>query len=130
MIATTATDRVLVDSSGWLEALTDDVNAEKFHPYLLREPDIVVPAIVIYEVFKILTRQRPQPLAAMFISHALRCQVVPLDENIAMGAALASIEHKLSMADAIIYTTALNHQVELITGDAAFQGLPGVTLIQ
>jgi predicted nucleic acid-binding protein len=33
------------------------------------------------------------------------------------------------MADALIYATAQAHQAELITSDAHFSGLPGVTLI-
>jgi predicted nucleic acid-binding protein len=33
------------------------------------------------------------------------------------------------MADAIIYATAQAHQAELITSDAHFSRLPGVTLI-
>ena len=32
------------------------------------------------------------------------------------------------MADAIIYATAQAHQAQLVTGDAAFRGLPGVII--
>jgi len=128
--AATDTERVLVDSSGWLEAMTGDANGPKFEPFLMREPEIVVPTIVIYEVCKILNRNQDQTMTARFISHALRCCVVPLDEHLAMGAANASAQYKLAMADAIIYATALREGTRLVTGDAAFQGLPGVTLIQ
>jgi predicted nucleic acid-binding protein len=33
------------------------------------------------------------------------------------------------MADAIIYATAQTHAAQLVTGDSAFQGLPGVTIL-
>jgi hypothetical protein len=33
------------------------------------------------------------------------------------------------MADAIIYATARAHQAELVTSDAQFIGLPGVTVL-
>jgi predicted nucleic acid-binding protein len=38
-------------------------------------------------------------------------------------------QHKLATADAIIYATALNHGADLVTCDAHFDGLRGVTLI-
>ena len=50
-------------------------------------------------------------------------------ETITLAAASLSIDYKLPMADAIIYATARAHQAELITSDAHFSGLPGVTLI-
>ena len=35
--------------------------------------------------------------------------------------------HKLAFADAVIYASARKHQVELVTADNHFEGLPGVT---
>ena len=52
-----------------------------------------------------------------------------LTDAMALAAASLSIDYKLPMADAIIYATAQAHQAELITSDAHFSGLPGVTLI-
>jgi len=49
--------------------------------------------------------------------------VVDFTDTMALAAASLSIDYKLPMADAIIYAT------ELITPDAHFSGLPGVTLI-
>jgi predicted nucleic acid-binding protein len=46
-----------------------------------------------------------------------------------MQAARLSSETGLPMADAIIYATAHELHAELITSDAHFSGLPGVTLI-
>jgi len=51
----------------------------------------------------------------------------PHGDNCA-GRASLSIDYKLPMADAIIYATARAHQAELITSDAHFSGLTGVTL--
>ncbi|HTF25307.1 MAG TPA: PIN domain-containing protein [Candidatus Limnocylindria bacterium] len=67
--------------------------------------------------------------ASLFLSEALRRRVVDLTDTIALAAASLSIDYKLPMADAIIYATAQAHQAELITSDAHFSGLPGVTLI-
>lgn len=73
-------------------------------------------------------RERGKTEADRFISEALRRVVVPLDEGLALAAALVSNEHKLAMADAIIYATARAHQAQLVTGDAAFRGLPDVII--
>ena len=45
-------ERIMIDSSGWLEYLTDDINAHRFAPYLENQFTVLVPTIVIYEVYK------------------------------------------------------------------------------
>jgi predicted nucleic acid-binding protein len=125
---TTVSELWLIDSSGWLEYLTQDLDAAKFAPYIESASPTVVPTMVLYEVVKILMRERGQVAADRFISEALRHVVVPLDEGLALAAAHISNEHKLAMADAIIYATAQDHQAQLVTGDAAFRGLPGVII--
>ena len=48
----------LVDSSGWVEFLGDGPRAEKFAPYFEHEDRLLVPTIVLYEVYKkLLTAQ-------------------------------------------------------------------------
>src|SRR6266478_8382248 len=51
-IMTKASDLFLVDSSGWVEFIGDGPLAEKFAPYFEREEHLLVPAIVLYEVYK------------------------------------------------------------------------------
>jgi predicted nucleic acid-binding protein len=119
----------VVDSSGWLEYITLDTKAEAAAKYIEGSRPIVVPTIVIYEVFKKLSLSWGKVEADRFASQAMRRQVVPLDETVALAAARTSLQLKLAMADAIIYTTARLLQAELITSDQAFSGLPGVTLL-
>jgi PIN domain nuclease of toxin-antitoxin system len=45
------------------------------------------------------------------------------------GSADLSAAHKLPMADAIIYATALQEYADLLTCDAHFEGLPGVVYV-
>jgi predicted nucleic acid-binding protein len=125
----TASDLVLVDSSGWLEYITGDEKADAFGAVLQGVAQVLVPTIVLYEVFKILLLRASKTDANLFLSEALRRTVVDLTDTIALAAASHSIDRKLPMADAIIYATAQAHQAELITSDAHFSGLPGVTLI-
>ncbi len=129
MTAGTASSSVLLDSSAWLEYITVDTMADKVAAYLEGERPLLVPTIVIYEVYKKLKLSWGKVEADRFASQAMRRQVIPLDEVLALAAASTSLQHKLAMADAIIYTTARAFQAELITSDQAFSGLPGVALL-
>lgn len=128
MTGTTVSELWLIDSSAWLEYLTQDQDAAKFAPFIESGNATLVPTIVLYEVVKVLMRERGKIAADRFISEALRRVVVALDEDLALAAAQVSNETKLAMADAIIYATAQAHQAQLVTGDAAFRGLPGVII--
>ena len=124
-----ASELVLVDSSGWLEYITGEEKADAFEAILLGSSQVLVPTIVIYEVFKILLLRASKTDADIFISQAVGRTVVDLSDTIALAAASYSIDYKLPMADAIIFATARAHQAELVTSDAHFMGLPGVTVL-
>jgi len=119
---------VLVDSSGWLEYLTADEKADAFGAYLQGTAQVVVPTVVLYEVVKILLLRGSKSDVDLFLSEALRRHVVDLTDTIALAAASLSIDHRLPMADAIIYATARHYNAQIVTSDAHFGGLPGVTI--
>jgi len=125
---TTVSELWLIDSSAWLEYLTQDVDAAKFAPYIESDVPTLVPTIVLYEVVKVLMRERGKMVADRFISEVLLRVVEPLEEGLALAAAHISNETKLAMADAIIYATAQARQAQLVTGNTAFRGLPGVII--
>jgi len=127
--ATTVSEPVVLDSSGWLEYLTDGAKAEAFAPYLEEDRVVIVPTIVIYEVRKILTFKKSITLADIFVSNVLRRTIAAFDDLLALKSADLSIQHKLVMEDAIIYATAKHFEAELITSDNHFANLPGVTLL-
>jgi predicted nucleic acid-binding protein len=118
----------LVDSSGWIEFLGDGPLADRFAPYFEREECLIVPAIVIYEVYKKLLSMRSSTAADRFLSAALRARVVPIDERLAVLAARISLDRRLAMADAMIYATALASGARLVTADVHFKGLPETTV--
>ena len=125
----TASDPVLVDSSGWLEYITSDSKADLFSPYLEGQRPVLIPTIVLHEVRKILLQRQPKTVADLFVSEALRRTVVPVDQEIALAAAAISIQYELPMADALIYATAERHGAEVVTSDSHFKGLTRVTLL-
>jgi predicted nucleic acid-binding protein len=112
-----------VDSSGWVEYLGGGPKSSNFLPYLSDERNLLVPTVVLYEVFKKLFREQGKTIADVFLSHALRSIVISFTEDLALDAAQLSIAHKLAMADAIIYATALSRGAKLVTSDQHFRGL-------
>ena len=129
MTTPTASDSVVLDSSGWLEYLTADSKADSFGRYLEGELSLLVPVIVLYEVRRILLVRKSKTLADIFLSEALKRVIIPLDEMLALEAIELGISHNLALADAIIYATAQHHGAQLVTSDAHFTNLPGVTLL-
>jgi predicted nucleic acid-binding protein len=119
----------LVDSSGWFEYLGDGPQSDAFGAYLNDYSRLVVPSIVFYEVNKKLLSTGNDHALRRFVSHAFRSIQVPLDFELAAAAAKVSVEHRLAMADAMIYAVAQAFSAELVTADSDFRGLPGVTIL-
>jgi predicted nucleic acid-binding protein len=121
---------VLVDTSAWIEWLIGSATGERVAEHLPEQADWLVPSMVQLELAKWLTREVGEDKADQVIAFTQVCQVVPLDTEIALAAADACREHRLATADAIIFTTARAKGATLLTCDAHFEGLPGVTLIK
>lgn len=116
----------VVDSSGWLAYFADDGNADFFAKVIEDGENLLVPAIVIYEVFKHILQRRGLALAHEAVADMYSGSVVAVDESLALSAAVISVEHKLAMADSMILATARAHDAVLWTQDADFAGLDGV----
>lgn len=133
MIVTTpsVSDRIVVDSSGWVEYLGSGPKSDRFALYLESQAVLLLPSIVVYEVHKKMLREQGSKLATEFLSQAFGFgdHLIPLSLELAILASQTSLETGLSMADAIIYATAHHHQAQLVTCDAHFANLPKVTLI-
>ena len=128
MTTRSASDLFVIDSSGWLEYLTEDTRAAAFAHYLEGDGSVLLPAIVLCEVYKHLAKQRGRTLAERFVAQAIHRRVVPFDETIALAAGNLAIEHRLNTTDAIVYATARACQAQLVTSDTHFRGLPGVII--
>lgn len=116
----------VVDSCGWLEYIADGPNAMFFEPALIDLTRLIVPSITIYEVCKRVLLQSGQAFAERAVKAMSRGNVVHLDANNLQLAAIASVQYKLAMADAIIWQTAQLHQAQLFTQDADLMFAPGV----
>ena len=118
--------KVIVDTCGWIEWLTDGVLADEFAIYLNDLDNLVVPTSIQYELHKWICREQDEILAMKIIALTQQTKVIALTESIALLASELSQKYKLSFADAIIYATAQQENIELITADDHFENLPNV----
>ncbi|HME11355.1 MAG TPA: type II toxin-antitoxin system VapC family toxin [Candidatus Acidoferrum sp.] len=121
----------VVDSSGWIEYLGNGPKAGSYAPYLENSESLLLPTIVVYEVYKKLLHVRETTLAEQFLSQAFsfNAREILIDIPVAALAAKISLELKLAMADAIIYACARSQNAELVTSDHHFEGFPGATVL-
>ena len=120
----------LIDTSAWIEWLIDSPTGRAVAPHLPDQAEWLVPTMVQLELAKWLTREVGEDKADQVIAFTQLCVVLPLDTGTALAAAEACRKHRLATADAIVYATAQAQGATLITCDAHFEGLPGVTVIQ
>jgi len=118
---------ILVDSSGWIEFFTGGGNASKYGSYLEDTSQLVTPTVVLYEVYKLVRRERTEEEALLAAAQIQKTRLVPLSDSLALAAADVSLEFRLAMADSIVYATARAEEAELVTSDGDLRGLPGVT---
>ena len=119
----------VVDSSAWLEYFADGPNAEAFSQAVEATDELIVPTICVYEVFKIVTRQRGESAALSAIALMRQGRVIDLTERIALLAADLSLQTRLPMADSVILATAHVHRAQIWTQDADLDGLNDVTFV-
>jgi predicted nucleic acid-binding protein len=119
----------LVDSSAWIEYLSDSSLGRALACEFPDQGEWLVPTIVQLELAKWLERERLDQAADDVIAFSSQCIVAPLMTATALEAATLAVQHRLSTADAIIYATALVYQADLLTCDRQFQGLPRVVYV-
>lgn len=116
----------VVDSSGWLEYFADGPAAGFFAPPIEDTAKLVVPTLSLYEVFKRVLQQRGESAALTAVALMQQGALVELSAPLALSAATLSVQHRLPMADSVMYATARSHEATLWTQDADFEGLPRV----
>jgi len=119
----------VVDSCGWLEIFTDGPLAGRYEPYFKRLESLVTPSVVIYEVYKVVRRERGESVAILAVAQLNQTRIVELNADLAISAADLSLKCSLPMADAIIYATAIQEQCEVVTSDRHFAELCSVVYI-
>ena len=116
----------VVDSSGWMEFFIGGANAKIFAKPIEEFRTLIVPSIIILEVFKKILERNSEKTALDIIGHMFQGQIVNLNAELAMSTAKLGREFKLPLADSIILATAHLYNAVLWTQDIDFKGIKGV----
>lgn len=116
----------LVDTSGWLEYLSDSKNAKNFSDAIENTEELIVSSINIYEIYKKILKEKDENTALQIVGLMSQAKVIDVTSSIAMEAAKLSFLKNMPMADSIIYTTAKVNDAIVWTQDSDFRGLESV----
>jgi toxin FitB len=116
----------VVDSSAWLEYFANGPNAAFFAPAIEATDDLIVPTITVLEVFKRVLQQRGEGPALQAVALMQQGRIVELTSPIALAAATLGLEHKLPLADSVVFASAQAFEAVLWTQDADFEGFTDV----
>lgn len=116
----------VVDSSGWIEYFFDSPRADLFAVAIEDVMNLLVPVVSIFEVHKVLSRKLPAGTVLSCLDVMRQGRVLDLTDKRAVAAADLATKHKLAMADAVIYSMALEFDGTLWTQDVDYKGLPSV----
>ena len=116
----------VLDSSAWLAFFADEKNAEIFRPIVLDTETLFVPTICIYEVFKVILRERDESSALFFIGVMQKTRIINIDFEISLNAAKLNSSLKLPMADSMILASANKVNATLWTQDSDFKEIESV----
>ena len=87
---------------------------------------MIVPALSIYEVHRFLSRTTSAQRHCEYLNLVCRSAVADLTIKKAIVASGAAQQHRLAIADAIMYSIAREFNATFWTQDVDYQGLPGV----
>ncbi len=116
----------VVDSSAWLAYFAEEPTAGDFAPAIEAVARLVVPSVCLLEVFKVVARQRGEGDALQAVAIMQQGDVVELDAALALSAARLGVDHRLPLADSVVYATARAVGGVVWTQDENFEGLHDV----
>jgi len=119
----------VVDSSGWLEFFGEGANAAIFAQPIEGVRELMVPSIIVYEVYKLMNRQRGIRFALRAVNAMQLGTVIDLTTELAIASAEVSLRESLPMADSIILATSRAYDATLWTQEADFANISGVKYI-
>jgi len=116
----------IIDTSLWIEFFAGTPLDVSIANVFSNIDDLYVPTICLYEVKKKFLVDNDVVKAVGAIDIMKKCMVISIDSEIALMASDISKQHKLPMADSIIYATAVLNDAELYTQDIHFENLDRV----
>jgi predicted nucleic acid-binding protein len=113
---------VLIDSWCWIEYIEDSKKADEIEKILDSNSQIYISVINIAEVYKRVLEKHSEKLANEIINFmSERCFLIPVDNHIALTAAILNNKLKIGLGDSLIYASAKVNNLKLATGDSHFK---------
>ena len=116
----------VVDSSGWVEYFQDSPRADLFATAIEQRDQLLVPTIALFEVHKVLSRSLAVDLVDRCLDVMRLGRVLDFTDRRAIAASKVSRQHRLALADAAMYSMALEHGATFWTQDIDYDGLSSV----
>ena len=117
----------VVDSSGWIEYFIDTASADNFALAIEKTALLIVPALSFFEVHRFLSRNADAAHRDACLEVMRRGKVIELTAQRAIAASEAAQQHRLAMADAVVYSIAREFKATFWTQDVDYKDLPGVS---
>jgi len=116
----------IIDSSLWVEYfLENDIDQSIID--IIRDTDnLCIPVICLYEVYKKFLTIGDVEKANIAVAIMQNAAVIEMNPQLAILAAQLGKQHKLPMADSIIYATAVLYNSEIYSQDKHFEQLERV----
>lgn len=116
----------IVDSSLWVEYfLGNDIDSSIINA-IKDTQNLLIPCICLYEVHRKFLSENDGGRADLSVEIMQEAAVIGITPPLAILAAKLGKQHKLPLADSIIYATAQIHNAEIYTQDSHFEGLDNV----
>lgn len=123
----------LVDTWVWVEYFQGSTAGRRVRP-VVEGPEVFTSIITFAELSDLYGREGLPGLDERLMFIRSRGPVLATSQGAARAAgatkwAQRKKGHPLGLADALIYETARERGLDVVTGDPGFQGLPGVTMV-
>jgi predicted nucleic acid-binding protein len=119
----------LLDSSCWVELFTLGNLAGQIESEI-KGQQLLVPTSVIFEVYRKICRLLGEESGMEVVAAMSQHEVLNFDRDVALLAADLSIQHRLGMADSIVYAHAVAKRAPLVTMDNDFAGIAGAKVLR
>jgi len=116
----------IVDSSLWIEYFLENDIDQSIIDTIKDANNLYIPVISLYEVYKKFLSIGDSEKANIAVVIMQNAAVIGINPQLAVLAAQLGKQHKLPMADSIIYATAVLCDADLYTQDKHFENLDRV----
>lgn len=117
---------IIVDTSLWIEFFAGTKLDLSVLNAIRNKNELCIPVVCLYEIRKKFLNDNDVAKADLSVDILKSGRIIDMDSEIAILASDISKQHKLPMADSLIYATAQIHGAELYTQDKHFDGLANV----